>query len=196
MSDFPLASSRLRAAMEWWRSAANAGSPPEEATFVSQDARRYAQLLCDAFIVDATTSGDFTYRFVGTELSDYIGWSVPGQRLDLTARRKDSDLVREVLTRTAASLSPHVGFGRISGARSTVEAPSTDGEFEVICLPLRTSGDRATFFGAVALKGHWKLPPALQGQRASIDRVVDVNRLSTSAGGKAANDGGLSARAS
>jgi hypothetical protein len=193
MSEPSLGGARLRAALTWWRAAAAMrGSPPEEADFVSQDPRRYAQLLCDAFIVDASPNGDFTFRFVGTELSDYIGWSVPGQKLDLRAGRKDSDLVRDVLARAASTLNPHAGFGRITGA----SVKSGDGAFEVICLPLRTSGGRACFFGAVALLGHWKLPPAQQGLRAEIHTVADLNAEPKAHGGSASGPGGLSAGAS
>src|SRR5262245_21136786 len=105
--------SRLRAALEWWRNAASVGCPPLEADFVTEDPQRYASLLADAFIVDADREGGLTFRFVGTELSDYVGWSVAGQRVDLAEERRELTLIQGALARTAETLSPHLALGSI-----------------------------------------------------------------------------------
>jgi hypothetical protein len=162
-------SARLRDALGWWRAAAELKGPPDEADFVSQDPHAYALLLADAFIVDIAPEGDLAYRYVGTELADYLGLSAPGQRLDLTRSRRDSDLIRDVLSRTDATQSPQLARGRITAASA-----SGSGPLEVMCLPLTTSAGGAAFFGAAARDGLRKLPPAPLVRRIEIVSVEDL----------------------
>jgi hypothetical protein len=177
---------KLRVALDWWRNAARTNLPPTEADFVSEDPKRYAGLLADAFIVDALADGALVFRFVGTELSDYVGWGVPGQRIDVATIGKELSLIRDVLARTIESLSPHLARGRIASASDT-------GAFEAICLPLVTATGTSTFFGAVAREGHWRLPPAPQNHRVDVEAVLDLGS-SSSNGRNGAEDGEPSQR--
>jgi hypothetical protein len=162
-------SPRLRAALSWWRAAAALATPPVEADFVSGAPQDYARLLGDAFIIDATSQGDFVFRYVGTELADYIGRAVSLQKLDLRPGRRDSDLIRDVLSRTDATMSPQLALGRIMAGSSLASGP-----IEVICLPLRTTNCGAAFFGAAAREGLDKLPPTASVRRIEISSVVSV----------------------
>lgn len=161
--------SRLRAALEWWRNTAGDDRLPLEADFVTEDPHRYGSLLSDAFIVDAEADGGLTFRFVGTELSDYVGWSLAGQRVDMSGVRKELKLIRDVLARAAETRSPQLASGNIISALG--EGSSG---FEAICLPLTTSTGSIAFFGAVARAGAWRLPPAPQNHRVDVEAVLDL----------------------
>jgi hypothetical protein len=169
MATTPPQSPRIRTALSWWRGAASAGQPPHEADFVSQDPQGYAELLGDALLVDAGAGGDLTYRYVGTELADYIGRRGPGQLIDLRAARRDSDLIRDVLVAADATSTPKLGIGRITTASAT-----GSGALEVLCLPLRTGIGGAAFFVLVGRVGLKKLPPAPHVRRLEITSVIDL----------------------
>lgn len=169
MSASPPNCPRLRAALTWWRSACAAGTPPDEAEFVSQDPRNYARLLGDAFIVDEAPDGALAFRYVGTEIADYIGRCGPGQTLDLSAERPDSALIRDVVGVVSATQTPQIARGRI-----TASSPVTSGEFEVLCLPLATARGGAAMFCAAARAGLTSLPPAPLIRRIDVTSVASA----------------------
>jgi hypothetical protein len=175
MSRSALASERLRDAFEWWRAAGRGGRPPLEADYFSQDPRAYAQLLADAFILEASGGGRFGVRFVGTELADHLGWAAPVQELDPASDAPDFAVIRDLVARTAATLRPHAAFGRILSPPGATSVNQPAGAaFEAICVPLTTSGGAQCFFGALALEGFAKLPSTRRRLRVRVERIAPI----------------------